>query len=100
MWDSKPTVAIETVTSTPSNSVPIAESDRNAVRASVLHTLVTAPSQVKIHVASTLGSIVASDFPAQWPDLMDRIAELLNSGDQAGVYGGIRALLEVVRAYR
>lgn len=100
MWDTKPVVAIEAATGTPSNAVPIAESDRNAVRGSVLQTLVTAPPQVKVHVASALGAIVAADFPAQWPDLMDRIGELLNSGGQAGVYGGVRALLEVVRAYR
>ncbi|CEH16723.1 Nuclear transport receptor RANBP7/RANBP8 (importin beta superfamily) [Ceraceosorus bombacis] len=84
----------------PSNNVPIGEKDRQEVRSNILQTLISSPPPLRSHVAATLNAIVTTDFPKSWPDLIDRISELLNSGDQNATYGGVCALLEVVRSFR
>ncbi|GAC96374.1 hypothetical protein PHSY_003954 [Pseudozyma hubeiensis SY62] len=80
--------------------VVIPQSDRDAIKAIILQTLVEAPAPIRVHVASALGTIARCDFPDQWPHLMDQIGQLLQSQEPQQVYGGLRALLEVVRAYR
>ncbi|KAJ9478332.1 Nonsense-mediated mRNA decay protein 5 [Pseudozyma hubeiensis] len=82
------------------NVVVIPQNDRDAIKAIILQTLVEAPAPIRVHVASALGTIARCDFPDQWPHLMDQIGQLLQSQEPQQVYGGLRALLEVVRAYR
>lgn len=92
-WDSTP------VRGAPAVAV-IPQGDRDGIKAIILPTLVEAPAQIRVHVASALGTIARCDFPEQWPNLMDQIGQLLQSQNPQQVYGGLRALLEVVRAYR
>ncbi|PWZ00666.1 ARM repeat-containing protein [Testicularia cyperi] len=80
--------------------VVIPDSDRQAIKSMILPALVDAPAPIRVHVASSLGTIARCDFPDTWPNLMDQIGELLQSNQPHQVYGGLRALLEVVRAYR
>ncbi|SPC66853.1 related to NMD5 - Nam7p interacting protein (Importin-8) [Ustilago sp. UG-2017b] len=80
--------------------VAISAGDRDSIKSVILSTLVEAPAQIRVHVANALGTIARCDFPQQWPQLMDQIGQLLQSRDPQQVYGGLRALLEVVRAYR
>lgn len=99
-WDQARNERLASLGATPSNQVPIPQSDRDAIKASILQTLITVPAQVRVHVASALGVIARCDFPAQWPDLMDKVGQLISSNEPQNVYGGIRALLEVIRAYK
>ncbi|TKY86757.1 hypothetical protein EX895_004397 [Sporisorium graminicola] len=92
-WDSAPVRGGPAV-------VSISQADRDAIKAILLQTLVEAPAPIRVHVASALGTVARCDFPDQWPHLMDQIGQLLQSQDPQQVYGGLRALLEVVRAYR
>lgn len=55
---------------------------------------------LQTHVANALNSVIRADFPKKWPDLMDRVGALVKSNTPQEVYGGIRALLEVVKTYR
>lgn len=80
--------------------VVIPQNDREAIKSTILTTLVEAPAQTRVHVANALGTIARCDFPDSWPTLMDQIGQLLQSQNPNEVYGGLRALLEVVRAYR
>ncbi len=92
-WDSTPVRGAPAV-------VVIPQGDRDAIKSHILPTLIEAPTQIRVHVASALGTIARCDFPDQWPTLMDQIGQLLQSQEPQQVYGGLRALLEVVRAYR
>ncbi|CAO1614377.1 unnamed protein product [Parajaminaea phylloscopi] len=78
----------------------IPEGDKPAVKALLLPTLVATTSQLQVHVATTLNVVVRHDFPSKWPDLMESVGQLVNSSSSKEVYGGIRALLEIVRAFR
>lgn len=80
--------------------VTIPQGDKDSIKGSILQTLVEAPAQIRVHIANALGTIARCDFPDQWPNLMDQIGQLLQSQNPQQVYGGLRALLELVRAYR
>ncbi|KAG2106647.1 armadillo-type protein [Suillus discolor] len=81
--------------------VPIAQSDRTALKANILPLLSASPSRsVTVQVAATLKDLVANDFPDRWPSLLDDVKRLLGSGDVREVGAGVVAALECVRAFR
>ncbi|KZT65852.1 ARM repeat-containing protein [Daedalea quercina L-15889] len=83
------------------DQVPIAPSDRNALKASLLPLLATSPSNlITVQLANTLKNIVARDFPDNWPDLLDNVKRMLGSGNIREVSAGCVATLEMVRAFR
>ncbi|UZJ56806.1 hypothetical protein CBS101457_006126 [Exobasidium rhododendri] len=97
-WDSK---HLEIVHDTKMTPIPAA--DYEPIRSSILHTLMEAPTQTRVHIAAALGAIVRSDFPENWPGLIDEVKNLLGNGestDLAKVNAGLTALLEIVRAFR
>ncbi|CAK5283934.1 unnamed protein product [Mycena citricolor] len=79
----------------------IAASDRDALRSHLLPLLAAAPSRsIALQLASTLKGVIAHDFPARWPGLVDTIKALLGSGEVRQVHAGCVASLEAVRAFR
>ncbi|PWN53145.1 ARM repeat-containing protein [Violaceomyces palustris] len=94
-WDNAPDTA-----SSSSSSHSIPASDKSAIRSLLLPTLIHAPAQIRVHVASSLGTVARCDFPDSWPDLMESIGNLLRSDQPQNVYAGLSALLEVIRAYK
>ncbi|GJE91719.1 ARM repeat-containing protein [Phanerochaete sordida] len=83
------------------DQVPIAQSDRDALKSSILHVLAVSPSRaITVQLASTLKNIVARDFPEQWPGLLDDVKRLLASSNIREVVAGCVAALEMVRAFR
>lgn len=81
--------------------VPIAQSDRTALKANILPLLSASPSRsVTVQLAATLKDLVAHDFPDRWSSLLDDVKRLLGSGDVREVGAGVVAALECVRAFR
>ncbi|KAF5311710.1 hypothetical protein D9611_009470 [Ephemerocybe angulata] len=80
----------------------IANSDREALRNSILHLLATSPSRsVATQLGTALKSIIAHDFPAQkWPGLLPQIKQLLQSGSVQEVHAGCIAALEAIKAFK
>ncbi|PWN26503.1 ARM repeat-containing protein [Jaminaea rosea] len=78
----------------------VPQQDREPIKSLLLPTLVSTTGQVQVHVASAFHTLVRADFPSKWPDLMDNVGRLVKSQTPKEVYGGIRALLEIVRAFR
>lgn len=88
-------------TSPRADQVPIAQSDKDALKGSILHLLSVSPSRgITVQLASTLKNIVARDFPEQWPTLLDDVKRLLASSNIREVVAGCVASLEMVRAFR
>ncbi|EMD40235.1 hypothetical protein CERSUDRAFT_112428 [Gelatoporia subvermispora B] len=83
------------------DQIPIPESDRNALKASLLPLLAASPSRaITVQLASTLKNIVSRDFPEQWPSLLGDVKGLLASNNIREVSAGCVATLEMVRAFR
>lgn len=80
---------------------PIAQSDRDALKSSILRLLAASPSRaITLQLAATLKSLILYDFPDTWADLLENVKALLNSGDIREVGAGCVAALECVRAFR
>ena len=83
------------------DQVPIPPSDRAALKASILPLLAASPSRsITVQLANTLKSIVARDFPEQWPNLLQEVKTLLASHDIRQVVAGCYASLEMIKAFR
>ncbi|KAH7885476.1 armadillo-type protein [Phlebopus sp. FC_14] len=83
------------------DQIPIAQSDRDALKTSILRLLSSSPSRpITLQLGATLKDLVGHDFPDNWPNLLDNVKALLNSGDIREVGAGCVAALECVRAFR
>ncbi|KAK0547673.1 Nonsense-mediated mRNA decay protein 5 [Tilletia horrida] len=78
----------------------IADNDRQAIRSGILPALVQAPAPVRVNLATALRSIVQLDYPAQWPDLLNTVLQMVSTEEPQTLYAGLSALLEAVRAFR
>ncbi|KAH7924546.1 ARM repeat-containing protein [Leucogyrophana mollusca] len=80
---------------------PIAQSDRDALKSSILHLVAASPSRsITLQLAATLKNLIIHDFPEKWPELLNDVRKLLNSSEIREVHAGCVAALECVRAFR
>lgn len=81
--------------------IPIAPSDRDALKSAILRVLAGSPSRtITVQLGSTLKDLISHDFPERWSGLLESVNALLNSGDIREVGAGCVAALECVRAFR
>lgn len=79
---------------------PIPQSDREALKSSLLRLLASTPSRaISIQLAATLKDVIIRDFPEKWPNLFSEINKLLVSGDIREVVAGCQASLELIKAF-
>ncbi|KAA1474736.1 ARM repeat-containing protein [Dentipellis sp. KUC8613] len=79
----------------------IQESDRIALKSSILRLLATSPNRaITLQLANTLRTLVSHDFPQKWPELMDGAKTLLASSNVKEISAGCVVVLEMVRAFR
>ncbi|KIY51516.1 ARM repeat-containing protein [Fistulina hepatica ATCC 64428] len=79
----------------------IVQSDKDALKSHILPLLAASPSRsITVQLATILRHIVAHDFPARWPTLLDELKALLGSGNIREVHAGCVATLEAVRSFR
>ncbi|KAF5348588.1 hypothetical protein D9756_009610 [Leucocoprinus leucothites] len=81
---------------------PIRDSDRNALRRSLLPLLAQSHSRsISAQLSHVLKNVIAFDFPSsKWPTLVYEIKHLLVSGEVRQVHAGCLAALESIRAFR
>ncbi|KAI3621267.1 nonsense-mediated mrna decay protein [Moniliophthora roreri] len=80
---------------------PIPQSDKNAVRSSILQLIAASPSRsISLQLASALKNIISHDFPERWPGLLEDVKRLLGSSEIREVHAGCVAALETVKAFR
>ncbi|KAK0487807.1 armadillo-type protein [Armillaria novae-zelandiae] len=79
----------------------ISQTDREALRANLLHLIAAAPSRsIGLQLANAVKHVISRDFPRKWPGLLDEIKRLLASSEIREVHAGCVAALETVRAFR
>jgi hypothetical protein len=81
--------------------VPVAPSDRAALKSGLLKLLVSASSRpLRLQLAYVLRSMVTSDFPDEWPGYTDNVVALLSSQNPQEVFAGLIATCEPIKAFR
>jgi hypothetical protein len=83
-----------------SQAKPIADEDKQALRARIVPVLVAAAPPVRAQIIPMLQKILAYDFPAKWPDFLDVTVQLLNQQDAQSVFSGVQCLLAICKIYR
>lgn len=88
-------------THSPTNVIPLAESDKITIKQNILRVLVETPAQnVKVQLKTCLGTIIAEDFPEKWDELMHQTISCIQSGHENHIEGGLLALIEILKIYR
>lgn len=77
----------------------ICDEDKSVVRSNLLEAIVRAPSKIKSQLGECLKSIVYTDFPDKWPDLLPAVLQNLTSQEQPRMHGALYALRILARKY-
>ncbi|KAG0296044.1 hypothetical protein BGZ96_010335 [Linnemannia gamsii] len=85
--------------STPAH-LKISESDKDAIKGSILQLLSSVPQVVRSQLLTVLGTILSNDFPDKYPSYLPQVQSLLQSQDPKTVFVGLLALKEVTRVYK
>ncbi|KAJ1327668.1 importin-11 [Microdochium nivale] len=84
---------------TSKHGIPAAE--KHAIRSNLYQgTIGEADKQLALHNALVVAKVVRIDFPADWPDALSRLIEVLRSskdGDQLHLMGTLTILLRIVK---
>lgn len=70
------------------------------IRERLLPALVNADHFLKRQLIPVLETIVSSDYPSQWPTLVDEALKLLYAGDLNSAYTGLLVFAKVASTYR
>ncbi|KAI9283549.1 armadillo-type protein [Umbelopsis sp. AD052] len=79
---------------------PIDPAERVVIKEQLLNVMTKVPQAVKVQLTASLNTILTSDFPDQWPDLVHQLQASLTSQNADTVYVGLLALKEVVKIYQ
>jgi importin-7 len=79
---------------------PISANDKQALKAAILPLIVASPPRLRTNLTPALRSMIAHDFPEQWPNLLETIRGLLTSSNVQEVLTGCLALLEIMKSFR
>eukprot|EP00873_Tetraselmis_striata_P029005 jgi/Tetstr1/449269/TSEL_036472.t1 len=77
----------------------IGEEDKAVVRSNLLEAIVRAPSKIKSQLGECLKSIVYTDYPEKWPDLLQSVVQNLTSQEQPRMHGALYAMRILARKY-
>ncbi|KAF8624410.1 hypothetical protein AX15_005891 [Amanita polypyramis BW_CC] len=92
---------LDVTTTRSSDLSPVADTDRDALRANILPLLAASSSRsITVQLAATLKSIISNDFPDRWHSLLNDVKRMLTSNDIREVHAGCIATVEAIRAFR
>lgn len=81
-------------------NIMISQEDKEFVKTHIIQALSHAPSYGVLSQLEEIIYVIAKyEMPDKWPNAMGEIADLLNEGDEAKVFGGLIALKEVVHKF-
>lgn len=74
--------------------------EKPVFRERLVPALVQAPVDVRPVLATVLNDVVASDYPQQWPQLLDIAIQLIQNGEADNMRAGLTCLLQITRSYK
>lgn len=77
----------------------IHEQDRSLVRDNIVEALIQAPEKIRLQLGTCIYNIIKCDFPGRWPQIVDKIGNLLNYPDLNGWTGALLCLYQLVKNY-
>ncbi|RKP10883.1 armadillo-type protein [Thamnocephalis sphaerospora] len=74
--------------------------DKEEIKKQMLSALVATPSNIGVQLVACLSVILENEYPANWPQLLPMLQEMLQSNEQKVVHSGLLALREAVKVYQ
>uniref|UniRef100_A0A8D1SZQ5 Exportin-2 n=1 Tax=Sus scrofa TaxID=9823 RepID=A0A8D1SZQ5_PIG len=68
----------------------ICEADRVAIKANIVHLMLSSPEQIQKQLSDAISIIGREDFPQKWPDLLTEMVNRFQSGDFHVINGVLR----------
>ncbi|KAL9055623.1 MAG: hypothetical protein Q9162_003433 [Coniocarpon cinnabarinum] len=88
----------------PSDEYPqnkrISNNEKQAFRAKLIPLLANSPTRVRTQLIPILQTVLHTDYPDHWPDILNITGQLLGAQDVNQVYAGLQCILGICRVYR
>uniref|UniRef100_A0AC11D7P5 Chromosome segregation 1 like n=1 Tax=Ovis aries TaxID=9940 RepID=A0AC11D7P5_SHEEP len=78
----------------------ICEADRGAIKANIVHLMLSSPEQIQKQLSDAISIIGREDFPQKWPDLLTEMVNRFQSGDFHVINGVLRTAHSLFKRYR
>ncbi|GAB1287227.1 Exportin-2 [Apodemus speciosus] len=78
----------------------ICEGDRVAIKANIVHLMLSSPEQIQKQLSDAISIIGREDFPQKWPDLLTEMVNRFQSGDFHVINGVLRTAHSLFKRYR
>uniref|UniRef100_A0A673V9C8 Exportin-2 n=1 Tax=Suricata suricatta TaxID=37032 RepID=A0A673V9C8_SURSU len=78
----------------------ICEADRIAIKANIVHLMLSSPEQIQKQLSDAISIIGREDFPQKWPDLLTEMVNRFQSGDFHVINGVLRTAHSLFKRYR
>ncbi|XP_065748764.1 exportin-2 isoform X2 [Phocoena phocoena] len=78
----------------------ICEADRAAIKANIVHLMLSSPEQIQKQLSDAISIIGREDFPQKWPDLLTEMVNRFQSGDFHVINGVLRTAHSLFKRYR
>eukprot|EP01125_Pyxidicula_operculata_P021827 TRINITY_DN8675_c0_g1_i1.p1 TRINITY_DN8675_c0_g1~~TRINITY_DN8675_c0_g1_i1.p1 ORF type:complete len:1052 (+),score=285.77 TRINITY_DN8675_c0_g1_i1:135-3158(+) len=73
---------------------------KSAIKDSLLKAICVSPKNLRVQLGVALQQIVQTDFPENWPGIMEQIMQFINSQDGAQMHGALYALRVITQRYQ
>lgn len=77
----------------------LADQDKQTIREYILPAITASPEPIRVQLCAVIGIILRHDFPEKWPQIMNKIGELLHSMDGPSWLGALLVLRRLVKLY-
>ncbi|KRX84008.1 Importin-8 [Trichinella sp. T6] len=96
-WDESPSEVVHG--STTGLMFTIHEQDRHIIRQNIIEAIVKSVEVIRAQLAVSVRTILKTDFPGRWPDIIGKLMELLNESDAEKWLGSLTVLYQLVKNY-
>lgn len=98
-WDTRHLTVTENGHTDPSQFI-IHEQDKEIITKSIVHAIVSCRNElISVHLSSIVNSIIKSDFPHKWPNVVDEILDYLRNEDPSGWSGALITFHQLAKIY-
>ncbi|KRY01492.1 Importin-7 [Trichinella pseudospiralis] len=96
-WDESPSEVVHG--STTGLMFTIHEQDRHIIRQNIIEAIVKSVEVIRAQLAVSVRTILKTDFPGRWPDIIGKLMELLNESDAEKWLGSLTVLYQLAKNY-
>lgn len=77
----------------------LSEQDKTPLKHQIMQAIINSPEPIKVHLCTTIQSIMRHDFPDKWPGLTGEILPLLSSQESEILMGALLILQRLCKIF-